>query len=114
MILFNTYFTLQDWFGIIILGGLIAFGIITLIINAITNLWNHIFKKNCFDCKHWHLGNVASYGDGCEYCCLKRKEISTFNRYHHMISMNKRKFYTKCDQFESKYNKENGSEQQDN
>lgn len=106
MSLLTTYFTLSDWIGLSILAGLIVFGIIYFIVTWIINLYNRFFKKNCFNCKNWHLSNVASCGDGCEYRCLKRDDISTFNRYHRMISMNCHAFYTKCKQFDSKYNEE--------
>lgn len=109
-----TVFTLGDWIGLGLLALVIVGVAIYAIIAGVTELYNRKVKKNCYECKHWDLCNVASCGDGCEYRCKVRDDVSTYKRFHRMVSLNLHKFYTKCDKFCSKYNKKaDGSEQQD-
>lgn len=71
--------------------------VVMFIITKLIDLFNKLFRKNCFKCKHWYLHNVASFGDGCEFKC-KKTGYSTIP----MISINTREHWKKCDEFESK------------
>lgn len=111
-----TVFTVRDWIVLSLIILVIVVTAIYALYTWLSNLYNRKFKKNCYNCIYWHLDNVASCGDGSAYSCRKHREVSTFNRYHRMIKFSERDFYTKCDDFESKYNpnKLNDSKQQDN
>lgn len=82
----------------------LLFGIITLIVvffiayicYEIDRWYKRTFKKNCFNCKHWYLHNVPSFGDGHEYRC-KKKNCGTKPP---MITG--WEWWVKCDDYDSK------------
>jgi hypothetical protein len=71
--------------------------LISWVIFIIIKSWfDKKFKRNCFNCIHYNLYNVASVGDGCRYKCDK------FNRIDGSHSMNVKYKYVRCNGFESK------------
>ena len=68
---------------------IIAISIIKIIIEEIKK----IGKKNCYDCKHYKLDNVASCGDCCWYRCTKH------NRKDNGVSMNETEHFERCKDF---------------
>lgn len=115
MTILFTVFTLGDWITLGLLALLIVFIIFYVIYSWIMGIFNKHFRKNCRYCKHWHLVNVASCGDGSEYKCRICPGVSTFDRYHRMVKSNELDFWVKCDKFESEHNNNsNGTKQQDN
>lgn len=75
--------------GLVILS-IIVYTILSILLTAITN----IFKKNCYECKHYYLKDVASYGDACWYGCDINKDI------HDQQTMNSKSAYRKCNKYE--------------
>lgn len=68
--------------------------IVAVIYELLRRLYNKLFRKNCFKCKHWDLCDVASMGNGCKYHCKKTGFRSE------MIDMNLNEYYKKCNEFE--------------
>ena len=87
----NLYFTLK----VLIPVALICLFLLHLVVAIIKNKLDSKFKKNCFDCKHYNLFDVASCGNSCRYKCTLKDRYD----YHNMN--NKHKF-VKCKEFESK------------
>ena len=73
--------------------------LLSTLYTLIQESYNKIFKKNCLQCKHCYLADVASCGDGCRYKCMKHK-YETLNQ--RMISSNCRTLYKKCNDYERK------------
>lgn len=87
--------TLNDiiWLSIVALAVIVF--IIWFIICLIKSWYDKMFKKNCFDCKHYYLQDVAGAGDCCWYNC------KIHNEYHKdRHSMNDSYIYRKCKDFE--------------
>jgi hypothetical protein len=83
--------TLKDIIGLIILGIFILIFIISFI-----KAWlDSIFKKNCYECKHYKFYSTHSCGDSCDYKCYKKDRIDVAN-YNDTIH------YEKCDDFDRK------------
>ena len=80
----------------IIIFVIIGIAILLSIITAITEETKKIGKKNCYECKHYKLHDVASCGDGCWYKCTKH------NRKDSCVSMNETEHYEKCKFFTNK------------
>ena len=99
MILLEIFFTFDDILKGFILGGFIIWVVCYIIYTLIQEFYNKIFKKNCLQCKHCYLADVASCGDGCRYKCMKHK-YETLNQ--RMISSNCRTLYKKCNDYERK------------
>ena len=99
MILLEIFFTFDDILKGFILGGFIIWFVCYIIYTLIQESYNKIFKKNCLQCKHCYLADVASCGDGCRYKCMKHK-YETLNQ--RMISSNCRTLYKKCNDYERK------------
>ena len=87
--------TLDDIFSISFVIILIVLFIIWLIIIRIKAWYDVKFKKNCFECKHYYLQDVAGAGDCCWYNCRIHSE---YHKNRH--SMNDNYFYVKCNDFE--------------
>lgn len=74
---------------------LIVFVGVSLFIQWLIDLYHKYFRKNCFECKHWDLYDVASFGNGVRYKCSK-----TGYKNPCMIDCNLREYWMKCDEFE--------------
>ena len=77
----------------IIIFGIIGIVIIFSVISSIVQEIKKIGKKNCYECKHYKLDNVASCGDCCWYRCTKH------NRKDDGVSMNETEHYERCKDF---------------
>lgn len=77
----------------IIIFGIIGIVIIFSVIFSIVQEIKKIGKKNCYECKHYKLDNVASCGDCCWYRCIKH------NRKDNGVSMNEEEHYERCKDF---------------
>ena len=99
MILLEIFLTFDGILKEFILGGFIIWVVCYIIYTLIQEAYNKIFKKNCLQCKHCYLADVASCGDGCRYKCRKHK-YETLNQ--RMISSNCRTLYKKCNDYERK------------
>ena len=53
------------------------------------------FKKNCFECKHYKLNSVSSFGGVCSYKCTL-KNIYCIHNFNDRVKL------TKCKEFEMK------------
>lgn len=69
--------------------------IIVIIIMAIKAWLDTIFKKNCYECKHYGFYSTHSYGQYCDYKCYKKNRID-------VNDLNDKEHYEKCDDFELK------------
>lgn len=87
--------TLQDIFGLIILGLMIILFIVFLIVSVIKAWLDSIFKKNCYDCKHYEFYDTCGSGNYCKYKCNKKDRVDDED-------MNSSIHYEKCDDFEKK------------
>lgn len=85
--------TISEVTGLILLGVIILLFLDTIIISIITSWFNKKFRQNCYECKHYYLKNVASFGDCCWYACDKDDSIEDRQ------SMNDRFMYRKCKEF---------------
>ncbi len=48
--------------------------LVLLLIKLVKHIFNCIFKKNCYKCKHCYLHSVPGYGNGSTYKCdIKEK-----------------------------------------
>lgn len=83
------YFIFRD-FGIPII--IIVIFIFIFIVSLVIELFNKLFKKNCYDCKYYKLDDVAGCGDACWYKCSKNNRIDR-------TTMNQREHYEKCKKF---------------
>lgn len=87
--------TLSDIIGLIVLGIFIIAIILYGLYLIISSFYNRKFKKNCFECKHYYLQDVAGAGDCCWYNCRIHNE---YHKDRH--SMNDKCMYRKCKDFE--------------
>ena len=79
----------------LITAALVCLVLLYLLVSAIKYKIDSKFKKNCYNCKHYELFDVASVGDCCRYkCTIKDK----YDRH----SMNGRSNFVKCEDFEDK------------
>ncbi len=83
------YLVFRDYMFPIILA--IVITLIVLIPQIVCKISNK-FKKNCFNCKHYKLSNVASAGDTCWYRCSKTQK-------ENMHSMNDKEHFEKCSEY---------------
>lgn len=83
----------------ILLLGIIGIIIIYCVISGVVEGIKNIGAKNCYECKHYKLDNVASCGDCCWYRCTKH------NRKDKGVSMNENVHYEKCEDFIEKKGK---------
>lgn len=51
-----------------------------IVYNVIENIIHKLFYKNCKNCMHCKLMNVASYGDGAYYRCDLDKTCNKLNK----------------------------------
>lgn len=74
---------------------LITLGVLFILLILLKVKLDSIFKKNCYNCKHYGLFDVASVGGRCRYKCNKynRFDSSDMNCYTH---------YEKCKEFDTK------------
>lgn len=84
--------TLQDIFGLIIVGLMIILFIVSLIVLRIKAWLDSIFKKNCYDCKYYEFYDTCGSGNYCKYKCNKKDREDMNSSIH----------YEKCDDFEKK------------
>ena len=87
--------TLSDIIGLIVLGIFIVAIILYGLYLLISSFYDRKFKKNCFECKHYYLQDVAGAGDCCWYNCRLHNE---YHKDRH--SMNDKYMYRKCKDFE--------------
>lgn len=87
--------TLSDIIGLVVLGIFIFDIIFYGLYLVVFNFYNHKFKNNCFECKHYYLQDVAGAGDCCWYNCRIHNE---YHKDRH--SMNDKCMYRKCKDFE--------------
>ena len=85
-------YTIWDIIIFGVLGLIISVGIIYIIIKSILD----IGKKNCYECKHYTLDNVAGCGDCCFYKC------KLYNRKDDGVSFNETTHLERCKAFEEK------------
>lgn len=83
---------LLDMIPIIIIVIIFIIWLLCIIVSSFLN----IFKKNCYECKHYELYNVASVGDMCWYKCNLKDEKDAGT------SMNTRCRYVRCKNYENK------------
>jgi len=88
----NLYFATKLLFPIV----LIILGVLVILITICIAKLESLFKKNCYNCKHYALFDTASLGYGCRYKCVKLCRIDKAN-------INYRVHYERCKQFENKY-----------
>ena len=85
-------YTIWDIIIFGVLGLIISVGIIYITIKLILD----IGKKNCYECKHYELDNVAGCGDCCFYRC------KLYNRKDKGVSLNESTHLERCKEFEEK------------
>ena len=83
--------TISDIINFIIIGIVI----LIIIINVIKSWLDSIFKKNCYECKHYEFYSTHGCGSDCDYKCYKKDRID-------VEDMNSTAHYEKCDDFERK------------
>lgn len=91
-------YTIQDILSLaelILLVGLFLVLIILIIIGFIKYKIESLYKKDCSECKHYKLHDVASFGDRCTYKCLKTGKTYDF----YSVGGSR---LEKCDLFEKK------------
>lgn len=75
---------------------IIACCFICWVVYIIISMFLNKFKKNCYECKHYDLYDVAGAGDMCWYKCDLKEDRDTGT------SMNTKCKYVKCKNFEKK------------
>lgn len=88
--------TFKDIIWIIIFGLCILWILIWIIFNIIRNWFGKKFQKNCFECKHYKLHDVASYGGVCWYKCGIKPEIERRHDFNDKVE------YCSCKEFKEK------------
>jgi len=91
MKIIELYFTIKLLIPVIIL----TFGILFVLYVLLKSKLYRIFKKNCYECKHYILFDVANVGDSCKYKCNEHNRIDR-------CGMNTSVHYKKCKEFEVK------------
>lgn len=86
--------TISDILSIAILAiTLGSFLIYLLYLILIEPIIHKLFMNNCYKCKHWRFYSTRSFGDYCDYKCLKKDKKVEQN-------MNSKEHWCKCKDYE--------------